>query len=139
MYYACVLQRTVSKLYDAKRVRNWLRLAPPKNSVDTDELQASLAAVLVLAAPFIMLKVSVFSFLIGLAVYQGFVWTRNLDISAASGDSRNVFIALIAANGLCILFFFITFFTKTIENVLRSGKMVSDDLGEDEPVVHQDR
>ena len=67
-----------------------------------------------------MVKVAIFSFLIGLAVYQGFVWTRALDTIAGVGASRNVFITLIVGTGFCIIFFVLTFAAKDIETLLRN-------------------
>ena len=62
------------------------------------------------------------------------MWTRNLDTSAASGDSRNLFITFIVANGLCILFFFLTFSTKAIENLLRTGFTTNGVTFDDESI-----
>jgi len=69
-----------------------------------------------------MVKVSIFSFLLGLAIYQGLVWMRSLDSMAGVGDSRKVFITFIIANGVCLLFSLLTFSTKKIENLLRIGR-----------------
>lgn len=73
-----------------------------------------------------MVKVSIFSFLVGLAIYQGFVWTKDIDTTAAPGDSRDVFITFIVANGACILFFFFTFSFKSVENLLRGARHVDE-------------
>lgn len=80
----------------------------------------SLAAVFILSAPFAMVKVSIFAFLVGLAIYQGFVFTKNLDNNTAPGDSRDSFIALIVGTGLCTVFFLMTFSAKDIESTIRS-------------------
>jgi len=72
VYYACILQRAIGKLYHPDQIRNWLRLPPPPGVTEADA-QASLAAVFIVAAPFSLVKVSIFSFLLGLAIYQGFV------------------------------------------------------------------
>ena len=125
VYYACVLQRTIGQLYNSDELRNWLRLPPSKDENDT-MIYASLAAVFIVAAPFSMVKVSIFSFLLGLAVYQGFIWTKALDSMAGRGDSRKVFITFILAMGACGLFFLVTFSTKKIENLLRIGRTNSD-------------
>ena len=122
VYYACVLQRTIGRLYDRDQVKNWLRLSPPLEEEEV-YIYASLAAVFIVAAPFKMVKVSIFSFLLGLSIYQGFVWTRSLDTTARPGDSRNVFITFLVASGVCFLFFLMTFLTKGIENLLRFLKL----------------
>ena len=80
----------------------------------------SLAAIFILYAPFAMVKVSIFSFVIGLAIYQGLTFTKNLDNNAAPGDSRDSFIALMVGTGLCFEFFMLTFSAKDIESTIRS-------------------
>lgn len=47
----------------------------------------------------------ILSFITGLAIYQGFVWTITLDVDAGKEDSRNVVIAYIVSTGFCELFF----------------------------------
>jgi hypothetical protein len=42
-----------------------------------------------------MINISLGSFLTGLAVYFGFLWTRDLDANAGPSDSRNLFIIFI--------------------------------------------
>ena len=67
---------------------------------------------------------SISAFVIGLAIYQGFVWTRTLDTDAGKTNSRNVFIAYIASSGFCQLFFASAGVIKTVESrlMLRSSK-----------------
>jgi hypothetical protein len=52
----------------------------------------SVASVITISAPQMMLTSSLTMLLIALAIYFGFVWTRNLDLAAGHNDSRNVFI-----------------------------------------------
>ena len=59
------------------------------------------ASVITISAPQLLLSASLNSFLVGLGVYQGFVWHRNLDPNAGPNDSRNVFIIYIVSVGLC--------------------------------------
>ena len=54
----------------------------------------------------------------GLAIYQGFVWTRTLDTYAGETNSRNIFIAYIASSGFCQLFFASAGIIKTVESRL---------------------
>ena len=107
-------------------VKDWLRLPPTSKYGDFDSEQyfvkptdASLAAVVIISAPFGMVKVSIFSFLLGLAIYQGFVFTKGLNQDAASYDSRNNFIALMVGTGVCFVFFQMTFSAKDIESMIR--------------------
>ena len=84
-------------------------------------------AVLIVSAPFTMVKVSIFSFLIGLLIYQGCTWTRALDSAAGIGASRNVFIALVVGVGFCMIFFIITFAAKDLETWMRTGRTRLDE------------
>lgn len=123
VYYACALQRIVGELYKADLIKDWLRL-PPSEGLDgggseDDAQRTSLAAVLIISAPFTMVRVSILAFLLGLAIYQGFVFTKGLDTSAAPGDSRANFIAIMVGTGLCLCFFTFTFSAKDIESTLR--------------------
>ena len=121
VYYCCVLQRTIGKLYSPQSVKSWLSLPPEKGS-NASATRASLAAVFIISAPFTMMKASIFTFLTGLGIYQGFTWTRALDSSAGHGDSRDVFITCMAGTGACVLFFSCTFSSKSIENLLQIGR-----------------
>jgi hypothetical protein len=62
----------------------------------------SVAAVLTIAAPHILLSVAVFALLIALGIYFGFTWTRDLDTNAGPHDSRNVFIFYVFGLAVCI-------------------------------------
>ena len=72
-------------------------------------------------------KISIFSFLTGLAIYQGFTWTRDLDTTAGQQDNRNVFITFLVGTGACISLFVVVFTAKNIESILRRGYRVSSD------------
>ena len=91
-------------------------------------------AVFIISAPFTMVKVSIFSFLIGLTIYQGYTWTRALDSSAGIGASRDVFITLVVGLGFCIIFFIIAFAAKDIETLMRTGRTKVDEEQEVEGV-----
>ena len=52
-----------------------------------------------------MMSYAINALILGLAIYQGFVWTRNLDTGAGKINSRNVFIAYIVSSGFCVVFF----------------------------------
>lgn len=132
VYYACVLQRIIGKLHQPQQIRQWLSLPPPENSTQREDpeqelgnspCKASLAAVLIISAPYTMVKFSIFTFLIGLVVYQGFIWLNTLDTAARSGDSQRVFITFVSGMGVCLVFIVCTFAAKNIENMLRTQRM----------------
>lgn len=92
----------------------------PETGTEEGTRGVSLAAIYILSAPFATVEVSIFAFLVGLAIYQGFIFTKNLDDNTAPGDSRNSFIVLMLGTGLCALFFSTTFSAKDLESTMRS-------------------
>ena len=63
----------------------------------------SVTAVIAISAPQLLLSSSLVSLLLGVGVYFGFVWTRNLDTDAGLNDSRNVEITYIITVVVCFL------------------------------------
>lgn len=118
VYYSCVLQRKISRLYNASLVRDFLQVVKSNN----DEKVPSLAAIIIVSAPFSMIKLSIVSFVLGLAIYQGFTWTRRLDTTASQHDSRDVFVFFITGILFCFYFFEWCFITKTAEAYLLDEK-----------------
>ena len=72
----------------------------------------------ILAAPYIMMSSAIIAFIFGLAIYQGFVWTRDLDTDAGKINSRNVFIAYIVSSGFGAAFFSFAGIIKYAEDLL---------------------
>ena len=116
VYYSCVLQRTIGRLCHPNLVRDWLSLPRFKERTATRQ-EASLPATIILSAPFTMMEFSITTFLIGLAIYQGFVWTKGLDSQAGKQNSRSVFIFFTTGTGLCFVYFD-AFALKEFENLL---------------------
>ena len=63
---------------------------------------ASWWSAFILVVPFIFMNLSLGSFLLGLGVYLGFVWTRDLDSGAGKYDSRNIFILFLVVVTSCL-------------------------------------
>lgn len=63
---------------------------------------ASLFSALVMSAPSSMINIALGSFLLGLGVYLGFLWTRHLDTQGGRNDSRDVFIIFIVSTVIII-------------------------------------
>lgn len=128
VYYACTLSRDIGKCYKPKLVRDWLSSATRLDSTmknaevnETNEPQASLSGIFILSAPYTMMSYSILAFITGLAIYQGFVWTRTLDSDAGKASSRNLFIAYIVSTGFCEFFFLSAGMIKAIESLLIRG------------------
>ena len=112
-------------------VRDWLTVASRRDQIfrlrdDTRSRfarKAAISAVFLLSAPYTMMSFAIQAFIIGLAIYQGFTWTRSLDTAAGSTNSRKVFIAFIASTGYCYLFFLTAVLMKYIEGWIDFGKV----------------
>lgn len=63
----------------------------------------SVASVITVAAPQVLLSTSLIFLLVALGVYFGFVWTSNLDTSAGVYDNRNVFIFYLVGLLVCFV------------------------------------
>ena len=92
VYYACTLSRNIGKCYQAKLVRDWLSTMTQHLQIaegnGKNETQASLSGIFILSAPYTMMSYAIRSFITGLAIYQGFVWTRTLDMDAGHGRRK---------------------------------------------------
>lgn len=148
VYYACSLSRDIGKVYQPELIRDWLSAAPQGGSEETrpgqkKEKKASISAIFILSAPYTMMSYAIFAFNLGLAIYQGFVWTKNLDTDAGKINSRNIFIAYIVSTGFCQLFFSFAGVIKTIEDLLLQDRFRTRLLGSvkntrDHVVRHRD-
>lgn len=116
VYYSCVLQRTIGKLYKPSLIRDFLQ-QNVEGGAD-EERRTSLAAVILVSAPFAMIQISILAFVVGLAIYQGFTWTRKLDMASSQNDSRYVFVTFMIGTLYCYCFFEFSFLGKNIENFL---------------------
>ncbi len=76
-----------------------------------------------------MVKVSIFAFLTGLTIYEGFTWIRALDTSAAPGDSKYAFVVYMIGTGVCFVFFLYNFAAKAVEIMIRNA-ISSVDIGD---------
>ena len=66
---------------------------------------------------------SILAFIIGLAIYQAFTWTRALDTAAGQTNSRNVFIAYIVSTGVFQIFFMSASVFKVLESWVDFGSL----------------
>ncbi len=141
VYYACRLQRTVGKLYRPEMVRDWLTVGSRwKISEIAEDRKAALSAVFLLSAPYTMMSYSILAFITGLAIYQGFVWMRDLDPAAGATNSRNIFIAYIVSTGFCQIFFLSVGGMKHIEGWVDFGSLlVKQQLREPRRTSRQDQ
>ncbi|KAF3116857.1 hypothetical protein TWF706_000081 [Orbilia oligospora] len=59
-----------------------------------------------LSAPSMLLSHSVFTFLTGIGIYLGFLYTKQLGLGSAFDDDRNVFIVYVIGLGVCITVYY---------------------------------
>ena len=57
---------------------------------------------LVISAPQVLLSGSLVSLLVGLGIYFGFIWTKQLDKETSPNGSRDVFITYVVGVGVCL-------------------------------------
>ncbi|USP75264.1 hypothetical protein yc1106_02538 [Curvularia clavata] len=123
VYYATKQYCHLGRCLNAEDVRTWIRGKNIANARNRSRMALHLdlstnaatqmshenflssASVLTVSAPNILLDSSINSFLVGLGIYFGFVWTRNLDEVAGTKSSEAVFITYIVGLMVCYLVF----------------------------------
>jgi hypothetical protein len=104
VYYATRQYRKLGRCLHAAEIKEWIQPTETTLLKDGTSFKISLpsaASVLTVSAPNMLLSASLNAFLVGLGVYFGYVWTRNLDESAGSSASRAVFIVYVIGLALC--------------------------------------
>jgi hypothetical protein len=111
VYYASDQYRILGRYLRNDEIKAWIRDVKGAKSSSMAKLfdrnlrerkfLPSAAAVLTISAPNMLLSASLNSLLLGLGVYLGYVWTRNLDGSAGVNSSRAVFITYVVSLTLC--------------------------------------
>jgi hypothetical protein len=103
VYYASDQYRILGRHLNCEEVKAWIRndrLAG--HGIDQyGEFMPSPAAVLTVSAPNMLLSASLNSLLLGLGTYLAYVWTRHLDTTAGTNDSRAIFITYVASLTAC--------------------------------------
>ncbi|KAH8593000.1 hypothetical protein B0O99DRAFT_516762 [Bisporella sp. PMI_857] len=79
------------------------------------------ASVVSISAPQMLLSASLGALLIGLGIYIGVTWIRDLDVEAGVHDSRNVFITYITTLSVCILVY-------SISTLIQDNDDVTEDM-----------
>jgi hypothetical protein len=76
---------------------------------------ASFNAAFLIKVPALLLNFSVGAFLVGLGIYLGFSWTRNLDSSQSKSNSLGVLLTYIIVTALGLVLFFLPTLLKYLE------------------------
>jgi hypothetical protein len=105
-------EHVYNMLFGNQKVRHRLPRKPAASSIMT------------VSAPVIMLSASVHSFLIGIGVYLGKVWVKELDDDADDDDSHNVFLAYIIGLTVCYGIYGIS------QLISKSHAATGDELGQ---------
>lgn len=108
VYYATKQHKMLGRCLHADDIKKWIRgpqHLPASRNTDEDwssyDVQLpSVAAVLTISAPVALLSVAVYAFLVGLGIYQGFVWRYGLGDSSKAGRLA-VFIVFIVSLSAC--------------------------------------
>ena len=142
VYYACSLSRDIGKLFQPELIRDWLSAEGAPEEMEQGgkkERKASISAIFILSAPYTMMSYAIIAFITGLAIYQGFVWTRNLDTDAGKTNSRNVFIAYIVSSGFGVVFFSFAGLIKYGEDLLLRQRSLKAKLSDSARYEHLQR
>jgi hypothetical protein len=76
---------------------------------------ASFNAAFLIKVPALLLNFSVGAFLVGLGIYLGFSWSRNLDLSQSKTNSLGVLLTYIIVTALGLVLFFLPTLLKYLE------------------------
>ncbi|KAH6864974.1 hypothetical protein BKA58DRAFT_366862 [Alternaria rosae] len=110
VYYATRQYRTLGRCLRIEQMKTWIcgknrskNKTPCRTPTTPSEHPdlPSVAAVLTVSAPNMLMSASLNCLLVGFAVYLGFTWTENLDAEAGKDGSRAVFITYIAGLIFC--------------------------------------
>ncbi|PMD49297.1 uncharacterized protein K444DRAFT_502184, partial [Hyaloscypha bicolor E] len=103
VYYASDQYRILGRHLNCEDVKAWIRNDRLAGyGIDQyGEFMPSPAAVLTVSAPNMLLSASLNSFLLGLGTYLAYVWTRHLDTTASTNDSRAIFITYVVSLTVC--------------------------------------
>jgi hypothetical protein len=103
VYYASDQHRILGRHLNCEDVKAWIRNDRLAGyGIDQyGEFMPSPAAVLTVSAPNMLLSASLNSFLLGLGTYLAYVWTRHLDTTASTNDSRAIFITYVVSLTVC--------------------------------------
>jgi hypothetical protein len=99
VYYTTRQYRSLTRCLRAEQVKAWIMNKDPSTGVSLDT--PSVASVITVSTPNMLLSSSLDSFLVGLGVYLGFIWTQNPDRTAGVNSSRAVFITYIVGLTVC--------------------------------------
>jgi hypothetical protein len=93
----------------------------------TDDLMKScftpsVASVVTMSAPQILLSSSLFTLILGIGVYFGFIWTRHIDMYAQDGGNRNVMAMFLASTIFCFMVYSLSRVTQ--DNDTSTEKMI---------------
>ena len=106
VYYATKQYRVLGRCLYAEQVKAWIQNQKKKEknewALSNHTKLASVASVITVSAPNMLLSFSLNSFLVGLGIYLGSTWTQSLDETAGDNGSCAVFITYIV--GLCVCY-----------------------------------
>ncbi|KAG9186070.1 hypothetical protein G6011_02626 [Alternaria panax] len=110
IYYATRQYRTLGRYHRVDQIKTWIRgkrcptdtasTLPSKMSRKHLDLPST-AAVLTVSTPNMLMSASLDCLLVGVGIYFGFTWTKNLDETAGHDGSRAVFMMYISGLVFC--------------------------------------
>ena len=108
-FFTCVQHRELLFVRDAEEFRIWLSDGKQyKNETGRTVLQSSMNAHQLLNAPYELVGIAITCYIVGLGVYLGSAYTRNIGISVTNGESvgnMGVLVAFIVGTTFCCAMF----------------------------------
>ncbi|KAL8703808.1 MAG: hypothetical protein Q9201_003023 [Fulgogasparrea decipioides] len=115
--FAVMQQRTMGNLHKASSIRAWLLANscnnPVTNSRD-EKHNGSFTVAFLTQIPYTMIEYGSVLLIVGLGLYFGYAWKRNLDTESGAEDNRNVFIMYIACTAFMVVQWAFAYFSKSI-------------------------
>lgn len=115
--FAVMQQRTMGNLHQPSSVRAWL-LANSYTKSGRESMEerhkVSFTAAFLTQIPYTMIEYGSAFLIVGLGLYFGYAWKKNLDTETGPQDNRNVFIMYIACTGVMVLQWMCAYFNKSI-------------------------
>lgn len=144
VHYATRKYRHLGRCSRAAQVQGWIgyktvkgKIRPASSLCDIESTDTrnrrekipSVASVLTMSAPKMLLSFSLHSFLMGLAFYFGWVWTQNLDEDASVKGSRAVFVTYMVGLVSCYYVYSLSNLVMADQNYVSWGSLIENEDG----------
>ncbi|KAG8534062.1 uncharacterized protein KY384_000905 [Bacidia gigantensis] len=120
VYFSVIQQRTLGKLHKPSQVRVWLLANSSTDAIaggtesESARHEASFATAFLTQLPYTTIEYGVIFLVIGIALYLGLSWQKQIDKQNGEDGDRNVLIMYVAVTGVAILQWAWALYSKSI-------------------------